>query len=115
MANSLQEALEELTGVGLDDLFHGMSTGVDSGGSSTEASDGGSTSGDGDDGSTGGSASEPVPVPDDLAGMLAELARLQGASAAALSKDPADWTEFGRLQARMQDLVDALTRQAESS
>ncbi|MEC8999674.1 MAG: UPF0182 family protein [Actinomycetota bacterium] len=114
MANSLQEALEELTGVGLDDLFHGMSTGVDSGGSSTEASDGGSTSGDGDDGSTGGSASEPVPVPDDLAGMLAELARLQGASAAALSKDPADWAEFGRLQARMQDLVDALTRQAES-
>ena len=115
MANSLQEALEELTGVGLDDLFHGMSTGVDSGGSSTEASDGGSTSGDGDDGSTGGSASEPVPVPDDLAGMLAEFARLQDASAAALSKDPADWAEFGRLQARMQDLVDALTRQAESS
>ncbi len=114
MANSLQEALEELTGVGLDDLFHGMSTGVDSGGSSTEASDGGSTSGDGDDGSTGGSASEPVPVPDDLAGMLAEFARLQDASAAALSKDPADWAEFGRLQARMQDLVDALTRQAES-
>ncbi|MEC9467850.1 MAG: UPF0182 family protein [Actinomycetota bacterium] len=115
MANSLQEALEELTGVGLDDLFHGMSTGVDSGGSPTEASEGGSTSGDAGDGSTGGSASEPVPVPDDLAGMLAEFARLQDASAAALSKDPADWTEFGRLQARMQDLVDALTRQAESS
>jgi hypothetical protein len=47
-------------------------------------------------------------VPDNLADLVAELARLQAASAAALSEDPADWAEFGRIQARMQDLVEDL-------
>ncbi len=126
MANSLQEALEELTGTRLDDLFHGISTGVagadstsegstgTSGGGSTGTSGGGSTAADEGDGATGGSigGSESAPLPDDLAGMLAELARLQEASAAALSEDPANWVEFGRLQARMQGLVDALARAA---
>ena len=115
MANSLQEALEELTDSRLDDLFAGISTGS----SVSDAEDTDQTDGSADSGKeaeSGGSqddglgSSEAVPLPDDLAGMLAELARLQDASVAAMGKDPADWEEFGRIQARMQDLVDALTR-----
>ncbi len=108
MANSLQEALEELTGASLGELFRGISTGVggavtgdpgssgDAGGSDAGTSTGGSTSGAG------------APLPDDLVDLVTELTRLQSASATALSKDPADWAEFGRIQARMQELVDAL-------
>ena len=40
--------------------------------------------------------------------IVAELSRLQRAAAVALSEDPADWREFGLIQARMQDLLDAL-------
>ena len=40
--------------------------------------------------------------------IVIELSRLQQAAAASLSEDPANWQEFGRIQARMQDLLDAL-------
>ena len=111
MADSLQEALEELTGASLGDLFRGISTGAGAG-AVTGSTDTGSASSDeagsGSGSSSDGSANSGAPLPDDLADLVAELARLQAASAAAMSEDPADWAEFGRIQARMQDLVDAL-------
>ncbi|HCW01139.1 MAG TPA: hypothetical protein DGK99_07005, partial [Acidimicrobiaceae bacterium] len=111
MADSLQEALEELTGASLGDLFRGISTGV-SADTATDATGTGSGS-SGDAASGSGSSSDSSigtgsSVPDNLADLVAELARLQAASAAALSEDPADWAEFGRIQARMQDLVEDL-------
>ena len=110
MANSLQEALEELTGASLDDLFRGISTGVagvtETGG--LETATGTSTATGSGDGVTDGAGDTGAPLPDDLAGLVADLARLQSASAAAMAEDPADWAEFGRLQARMQELMDAL-------
>jgi hypothetical protein len=107
----LQEALEELTGASLGDLFRGISTGV-SADTATDATGTGSGS-SGDAASGSGSSSDSSigtgsSVPDNLADLVAELARLQAASAAALSEDPADWAEFGRIQARMQDLVEDL-------
>jgi hypothetical protein len=111
MANSLQEALEELTGTSLGDLFRGISTGAGDG-TATGATETGSGSSDdaasGSGSSSDGSVGEGAPLPDDLADLVAELARLQAASAAAMSEDPADWAEFGRIQARMQDLVEDL-------
>ena len=110
MANSLQEALEELTGASLDDLFRGISTGA-AGGTATVDSDTStatSTATDSGDGATDGAGDTGVPLPDDLAGLVADLARLQSASATAMAEDPPDWAEFGRLQARMQKLMDAL-------
>ena len=40
--------------------------------------------------------------------LLTELVDLQQASARALSRDPADWLEFGRIQAQIQDLLEIL-------
>jgi uncharacterized membrane protein (UPF0182 family) len=113
MADSLQEALEELTGASLGDLFRGISTGA---GADTATATGTGTTGTGssDDAASGsgsssdGSIGTGSPAPDNLADLVAELARLQAASAAAMSEDPADWAEFGRIQARMQDLVEDL-------
>jgi len=110
MANSLQEALEELTRASLDELFRGISTGS-AGGIATDGPDTGtgtSTATDSGGGATDGDGDIGAPLPDDLAGLVADLVRLQSASAAALAEDPADWAEFGRLQARMQKLMDAL-------
>jgi uncharacterized membrane protein (UPF0182 family) len=114
MADSLQQALEELTGASLVDLFRGISTGVD-----TDTDTDTDATGTGSDSSdvvsldalpldTDGSIGTESPVYDNLADLVAELARLQAASAAAMSEDPADWAEFGRIQARMQDLVEDL-------
>jgi uncharacterized membrane protein (UPF0182 family) len=105
MANSLQEALQELVGQTLDDLFRGLSTGADG---STAASDGTSSSVDDGEGSGVVVADVGTPLPDDLAQLVAEFVQLQAASAAALSENPADWAEFGLIQARMQELIDAL-------
>ena len=108
MANSLQEALEDLTGSRLNDLFAGISTGVKTSEGEVDpepAMDGGPdevvTSSDG--GSwLEGNLSEDVDV------LLTELVDLQQASARALSRDPADWLEFGRIQAQIQDLLEIL-------
>jgi hypothetical protein len=96
----------------LDDLFRGISTGS-AAGTATDDSDAGTgvaTATDTGDGATDGDGDTGAgaPLPDDLAGLVADLARLQSASAAAMAEDPADWAEFGRLQARMQKLMDAL-------
>ncbi|MBT5568747.1 MAG: UPF0182 family protein [Acidimicrobiaceae bacterium] len=113
MANSLQEALEELTRASLADLFAGI------GGaaaeleeySSTPDADSGSDAGagdtDGSDADTGGYEVDGE-IPADLLSIVIELSSLQQASAASLSEDPANWKEFGRIQARIQDLLDAL-------
>ena len=105
IARSLQEALEELTDADLSELFTGLV--VDS--SIQNASSGGL-------GEVGEPADEDplslVTVPDDVAGLLVEIARLQRASASALASDPADWEEFGRLQAQIQDLVSLLSNEA---
>ena len=108
MANSLQEALEDLTGERLDALFAGISTGA----STSEVEDDPelATDGGSDDvvtGSDGGSSVEGD-LPEDVDALLTELADLQRASARALARDPADWLEFGRIQARIQDLLEIL-------
>ncbi|MEE2768910.1 MAG: UPF0182 family protein [Actinomycetota bacterium] len=108
IARSLQEALEELTGADLSDLFTGLV--VDS------AAQRASSSSSGGLGEVGEPAdadpSSVATVPDDVAGLLAEIDRLQRASASALASDPADWEEFGRLQAQIQDLVSLLSNEA---
>jgi uncharacterized membrane protein (UPF0182 family) len=105
IARSLQEALEELTDADLSELFTGLV--VDS--STQNASSGGL-------GEVGEPADEDplslVTVPDDVAGLLVEIDRLQRASASALASDPADWEEFGRLQAQIQGLVSLLSNEA---
>ena len=108
MANSLQEALEDLTGSRLDALFAGISTGA----GTSEGKDDPELATDGgpDDvvtGSDGGSSMEGD-LPEDVGALLTELADLQRASARALARDPADWLEFGRIQARIQDLLEIL-------
>jgi len=118
MADSLQEALEELTRSNLSGLFSGIG-GVavePDQGSSVSDDDHGSGSEAGDtDGSDAGSGGYEVDgeVPADVRSIVLELSRLQEASAASLSEDPANWLEFGRLQARMQDLLDALEAAAD--
>ena len=113
MANSLQEALEELTRSNLAALFLGIGgTAADPvQDSSTSDGDDGSGSGAGDtDGSAVDSGGDEVDggIPEDVRSIVVELSKLQQASAASLSEDPANWQEFGRIQARMQDLLDAL-------
>ena len=104
MANSLQEALEDLTGSRLDTLFAGISTGA----STSEAEDDPELATDDVvTGSDGGSSVEGD-LPEDVDALLTELADLQQASARALARDPADWLEFGRIQARIQDLLEIL-------
>ena len=103
MASSLQEALEDLTGADLDDIFGGSAAPVatdvldvqvpsDPDGASTEL--------------TG------VEVPEGVATVAAEIGRLQAALARALAETPPDWLEFGRLQVRIQELVVTLVAEA---
>jgi uncharacterized membrane protein (UPF0182 family) len=103
MASSIQEALEDLTGADLDDLFGGSAAPVatdvvdvqapaDPDGASTEL--------------TG------VEVPERVVAVAAEIDRLQAALARALAETPPDWLEFGRLQTRIQELVAALVAEA---
>ena len=113
MANSLQEALEELTRSNLAALFSGISgTAADPDqDSSTSDGDDGSGSGAGDtDGSGVDSGGDEVggEIHADVRSIVVELSKLQQASAASLSEDPANWLEFGRIQARIQALLDAL-------
>jgi len=98
MQNSLQEALEELTGETLEDLF-GTSSGESM---PIEPSN---------EESLDSSSDEPIvflELPDSLAGIVVELGQVQADATKALATDPPDWIEFGRLQARGQELTDAL-------
>jgi len=105
IARSLQEALEELTTTDLSHLFAGFNTGVS-----------------GSDAPAGGIAdvSEPTATESfsvdgmspDVTALVAEIERLQRAAGAALAGEEPDWEEFGRLQARLQDLVGLLTTEA---
>ena len=113
MANSLQEALEELTRSSLVDLFAGIggvAADLEEYSSTPDAgsgSDAGAGDTDGSDADTGGYEVDGE-IPADLRSIVIELSSLQQASAASLSEDPANWQEFGRIQARIQDLLDAL-------
>ena len=51
-------------------------------------------------------------ISEDVAEIIVEIDRLQKASGKALASDPADWEEFGRLQAQIQELVNALALEA---
>ena len=47
-----------------------------------------------------------------MVAVAAEIDRLQAALARALAETPPDWLEFGRLQARIQELVVTLVAEA---
>ncbi len=105
MANSLKEALEELTGADLSDLFGGVVAPKLAEGNGEE----GSTAADSADKSAG----IPSVIVDGVAEIVAEIERLQAGAAGALAEDPADWLEFGRIQARIQELVTVLADYAD--
>ena len=103
MADSLQDALETLTNSSLSGLFDGITSGKSSKIETNEEDP---------------SQEEPVStiefadISEDVAQIIVEIDRLQKASAQALANDPADWEEFGRLQAQIQELVNALALEA---
>jgi len=100
MADSLQEALEVLTDTDLAGIFGGST------GASTPSGD---NTGDSTGDSTGdGAGAEPVDLPDSMTDIVAELGGLQVDAAKALAEDPPDWIEWGQIQARAQQLLDAL-------
>jgi len=105
IARSLQEALEELTSTDLTDLFAGINTGTlesnSPAGGIADVSEPAATKSFSVDG-----------VSDDVTALVAEIERLQRAAAAALAGEEPDWEEFGRLQARLQDLVGLLAAEA---
>ena len=107
MADSLQEALEELTGHSLAALFP---DGIVAGGPTVEEPV------DPDEPVEPVDPDEPAApvegIPEDVVTLVAEIEQLQRESAAALAQDPADWLEFGRLQDRIQSLVAALAASA---
>ena len=100
MADSLQEALEELTGTDLAPVF---------GGSTSDAPAEPEPEPEPAEPSEPAEPGEPAePLPTEVAGLVAEIEAAQVAAAQALSASPPDWAEFGRLQARIQELVGAL-------
>ncbi|MEC9203396.1 MAG: UPF0182 family protein [Actinomycetota bacterium] len=102
MADSLQEALEVLTDTDLASIFGGSTGASTPSGDNTGDSTGDST-GDG-----AGADQEPIDLPDSVADIVAELGGLQVDAAKALAEDPPDWIEWGQIQARAQQLLDAL-------
>ena len=103
MADSLQEALEILTNSSLSELFDGIGSGKSSRIETNEEDEAQTES---------VSTIELSDISENVAAIIAEIDRLQKASATALADDPADWEEFGRLQAQIQDLVNALAFEA---
>ena len=103
MADSLQDALETLTNSSLSGLFDGITSGKSSKIETNE-----------EDLLQEESVStiEFADISEDVAQIIVEIDRLQKASAQALANDPADWEEFGRLQAQIQELVNALALEA---
>ena len=102
MADSLQEALEVLTDTDLVSIFGGSTGASTPSGDNTGDSTGDST-GDG-----AGADPEPIDLPDSVTDIVAELGGLQVDAAKALAEDPPDWIEWGQIQARAQQLLDAL-------
>ena len=98
MADSLQEALEVLTDTDLASIF-GESTGA----STPSGNNTGDSTGDG-----AGADPKPIDLPDSVTDIVAELGGLQVDAAKALAEDPPDWIEWGQIQARAQQLLDAL-------
>ena len=98
MADSLQEALEVLTDTDLSGIF-GESTGA----STPSGNNTGDSTGDG-----AGADPKPIDLPDSVTDIVAELGGLQVDAAKALAEDPPDWIEWGQIQARAQQLLDAL-------
>jgi hypothetical protein len=103
MADSLQDALETLTNSSLPNLFSGISAGRSSEIEISEEDDSQTES---------VSSIEFSDISGDVAEIIVEIDRLQKASGKALASDPADWEEFGRLQAQIQELVNALALEA---
>ena len=104
MADSLQDALETLTNSSLSELFEGIGSGKSSKVEINEEEDEPQTE--------SVSTIELSDISENVATIIAEIDRLQKASATALANDPADWEEFGRLQAQIQELVNALALEA---
>jgi uncharacterized membrane protein (UPF0182 family) len=104
MADSLQEALEQLTDADMSSLF-----------GTAAATPSGDGTGDGSgDGTGDGSDPGLVDVSDTVADIAAELGQLQVDAAKALAEDPPDWIEWGQIQARAQQLLDALVAASSS-
>ena len=102
MADSLQEALEVLTDTDLASIFGG-STGASTPSGDNTGDSTGDRTGDG-----AGADPEPIDLPDSVTDIVAELGGLQVDAAKALAEDPPDWIEWGQIQARAQQLLDAL-------
>ncbi len=108
MADSLEEALEQLTDADMSSLFGTVAASPSGDGT-------GDGSGDGTgDGTGDGSDPGPVDVSDTVADIVAELGQLQVDAAKALAEDPPDWIEWGQIQARAQQLLDALVAASSS-
>ena len=104
MADSLQDALETLTNSSLSEIFEGIgggkSTGVQVEVNETDSQNESQLEINTSD------------ISGNVAEIISEIDRLQKASALALADDPADWEEFGRLQAQIQELVNVLAAEA---
>ena len=102
MEDSLQKALEELTGQSLSTLFPAqgsISSPVVQPETTPEETDTEETD-----------TEEPSePISQDLNAVVQEIEQLQVAAAQALAENPPDWLEFGEIQSQIQDLLTALT------
>ena len=107
MADSLQIALERLTGASLSDLFVGIRTGANSALEKVE------TIAELEE--TSSSQQETFDlsnISSEVASLVIEIDRLQKSAAKALADNPADWEEFGRIQAQIQKIVALLAEEA---
>ena len=104
MENTLQEALEELTGQSLSTLFPAQlstSTPVSEPEEVTEEEP--------------SEPSEPSePIPEDLSGLVQEIEQLQIEAAQALAETPPDWITFGEIQSQIQDLLSVLASEVDN-
>ena len=101
MENTLQEALEELTGQSLSTLFPAQLS------TSTPVSE--------PEEVTEEEPSEPSePIPEDLSGLVQEIEQLQIEAAQALAETPPDWITFGEIQSQIQDLLTVLAAEVDN-
>ncbi len=104
MENTLQEALEKLTGQSLSTLFPAQlstSSPVSEPEEVTEEEP--------------SEPSEPSePIPEDLSGLVQEIEQLQIEAAQALAETPPDWITFGEIQSQIQDLLTVLASEVDN-